>query len=272
MRQAYPGTQAVLRAVRLLKSFTPGRPTRGLAELSRESGLNRSTAYRLLTALESEGLLEREAEGEGWRLGGVVVTLGATALGATDLRAAAHVELTGLARSTRETASLEVRAADSVVVLEEAMGPHVVGTTPSVGERWPIHATSTGKAILAHLPGPELDDLLGCTLPALTPRTITDPAALRRDLVRVRERGYAAAVEELEPGYVAVAAPVWGPGGRLVGALSVGGPRSRLPAARIALLGGEVKASAARLSVRLGAPGGAPPRAGADSPRPRRRA
>ena len=253
MKQAYPGTQAVLRAVRLLKAFTPARPTRALAELSREVGLNRSTAYRLLTALESEGLLERDGETDGWRLGPAVLTLGSTALGSTDLREAARPELVALARATRETATLEVRAGDAVVVLDEAMGPHVVGSTPSVGERWPLHATSTGKAILAHLPEADLDEVLEHRLAAVTPRTITDPAALRRELARIRERGYTTAVEELETGYVAVGAPVWGTSGRLLGAVSVGGPKTRLPAPRLAELGAEVKASAERLSVRLGA-------------------
>lgn len=253
MKQAYPGTQAVLRAVRLLKAFTPDRPSRALADLSREVGLNRSTVYRLLTALESEGLLERDTDTEGWRLGPAVVTLASTALGSTDLRAAAHPELLGLARATRETATLEVRSGDVVIVLDEAMGPHVVGSMPSVGERWPIHATSTGKAILAHVAEADLDDLLSRRLPALTPRTITEPAALRRELARVRERGYTTAIEELESGYVAVGAPVWGTGGRLVGAVSVGGPKSRLPAPRLPELGVEVKASADRLSARLGA-------------------
>lgn len=253
MKQAYPGTQAVLRAVRLLKAFTPARPTRALADLSREVGLNRSTAYRLLTALESEGLLEQDAETDGWRLGPAVVTLGSTALGSADLREMARPELVALARATRETATLEVRAGDAVVVLDEAMGPHVVGSTPSVGERWPMHATSTGKAILAHLPEADLEELLSRRLAAVTPRTITDPAALRRELARIRDRGYTTAVEELETGYVAVAAPVWGTSGRLLGALSVGGPKTRLPAPRLAELGADVRASAERLSVRLGA-------------------
>ena len=248
----YPGTQAVLRAVRLLKAFSPERPERGLAELTQAVGLNKTTAYRLLSALESEGLVERAPGGEGYRLGPELLALGSRALRAGELRAASRAELLALAQETRETATLEVRIERDVLILDEAVGPHVLGSAPSVGTRWPAHATSTGKVLLAHLSEAQLDEWLKGPLSAPTPRAIVDPAALRRELARARERGVAVSLEELEPGFVAVGAPVRSAHGDVVAALSVGGPKARLGAERVAALARDVPAAAARVSRRLG--------------------
>jgi len=251
-RGAYPGTQAVLRAVRLLKALgaAPAPPT--LAELVRTVGLNKTTAYRLLTALEAEGLVER-GTGDGYRLGPELVALGSRALGADDLRAAARGELIALAKKTRETAHLEIRAGAETLILDEALGSHRVGATPSVGTRWPAHATSTGKVLLAALDDPDLEALLESPLPALTPRTITNPQALRRELQRVRDRGYATGIEELEPGYMAVAVPVHGREGQVVAAVGIGGPRVRLGPERLTAIAKTLPQHAARISERLGA-------------------
>lgn len=246
---AYPGTQAVLRAVGLLKSFTAARPEKGLAELSRERGLNKTTTFRLLSALESEGMVERTAGG-GYRLGSEVVALGGLALGAADLRTASRPELEALARDTRETATLEILSGADVVILEEATGDHVIGSNASLGTRWPAHATSTGKVLLGFAEGGGA--VAAGALPALTPRTITEPRAWARELERVREQGFAVSAEELEPGYVAVAAPVRGAHGEVVAALSVGGPRPRLAPAVVAEVAAKLQAAARRMSGRLG--------------------
>lgn len=250
--QAYPGTQAVLRAVRLLKTIGTGAGEPTLAELVRAVSLNKTTAYRLLTALEAEGLVERGG-GDGYRLGPELAALGARALGSRDLREAARQELVALARKTRETAHLELRVGRETLILDEALGSHRVGATPSIGTRWPAHATSTGKVLLAALDEPELEALLLAPLPALTPRTITDRAALRRELRRVRERGYATGVEELELGYVAVASPVHARDGRVVAAIGIGGPLARLGAGRRNAIARTLPLHAAAVSERLGA-------------------
>jgi DNA-binding IclR family transcriptional regulator len=250
--RAYPGTQAVLRAVRLLKAFAPSPGELTLADLVRAVALNKTTTYRLLTALEAEGLVERGPSGDGYRLGPELLALGSRALGTSDLRQAGRSELFALAQSTRETASLEVLVGMHALILDEAMGSHLVGTTPSVGTRWPAHATSTGKVLLAELGEEEIQAFLAEPLPALTPKTLTDPAALRRELLRVRERGYATGIEELEAGYMAVAVPVRGHGGRVVAALGIGGPRVRLGPERLAEIAKALLSPAARISERLG--------------------
>lgn len=248
----YPGTQAALRTVRLLKAFSPGRESLRLSELSREVGLNKTTTYRLMTALESEGLVERGPDGEAYRLGPELLALGARTFGASQLREAARPELVALARATRETASLEVLVGRHVLILDEVTGGHRVGAMPSIGTRWPAHATSSGRSLLAHQPAEERETFLRGPLPALTARTITDSGVLRRELDKVLDQGHAVTVEELEIGFVALGAPVLGAEGAAVAALSVGGPRARLGPDRIRGVARRLRASAARVAARLG--------------------
>lgn len=248
----YPGTQAILRAISLLKVFTDERPEWGLAELARAAGLNKSTVYRLLTALESEGLVCRIEGGDTYRLGPETIVLGGRAIRANDLGSASRTELEALARQTREAASLEVLVEGEVLILDEAPGSYLVGAAPSIGTRWPAHATSTGKLLLAHLPPAELEPLLQPPLARLTPFTLAEPEALRAELARIREQGYATASEELEAGYVAVSAPVFYHDGRVAAALSLGGPAGRFTPECMPEFVRLLQAAAGRISARLG--------------------
>ncbi len=246
----YPGTQAVLRAIELLKAFPPDTPERTLAELADAVGLNRTTTYRLLSALASEGMVERD--GTRYRLGPEIAALGARASGSGELRAAARAEMAALAESIGETVSIEVLIGRDVLILEEVSGRYVVGTVPSVGTRWPAHATSTGKVLLAFATAETLTEFLSEPRARLTSRTIVDTIAFGRELVRVQERGYAVTREELEAGFVAAAAPVRAASGVVVASLSVGGPRSRLTPERVASLIPSLTEAAGRISSRLG--------------------
>lgn len=139
-----------------------------------------------------------------------------------------------------------------MIILDEVASTALVGASASIGTRWPAHATSTGKAVLAaHAPAARQDVASG-RLARLTERTITSPTVLARELDRVARRGYATAVDELEHGYAAVGAAVHDALGRTIGAVSVGGPSARFSASRLMALGREVRAAAGRLSASLG--------------------
>lgn len=237
--ESYPGTQAVRRAIALLKSFTDVQPELGLTELARRAGLNKTTAFRLMTALESEGMVMRNPATDAYRLGPQAIALGGHAQRANDLHFASRAELEALARETGETSTLEVLADGDVLVLVEAQGSHLLGTTQSIGSRWPAPLTSTGKAMLAHLP-PERVAALDIS------------ERVRRALPAVRQQGYAIADGDLEEDFVAIGAPVRNHHGEVVAAISVGGPRSRFGEERISQLIGLVVAAAARISQRLG--------------------
>jgi len=252
MPRAVPGTRAVARAVGLLKAFTEARPEWRLADLARALRLHRATAHRLLAALEREGMVARDPAGDRYRLGPEAIALGARAMRATDLRVAGHPVLEALAAETGETATLEVPAGPDMLILDEAAGRAILGATPSVGTRWPAHATSTGKALLAALDADAREAMLGRRLARCTRRTIVARPALVRELDRIRRRGWATAVQELEAGFVAAGAVIRDRSGRAIAAVSVGGLSLRLPPARLATLGPRVRAAADTISLALG--------------------
>ncbi len=240
------GAQAALRAVRLLKLFTIERPEMSLAELSGSSGLNKTTTHRLLRALQSEGLIERNSLSSRYSLGAALMALGVQALASSDLRRRVRPLLKSLAYTTGETATLEVPIEDSMLILDEVTGRHVVGAAGNVGTRWPLHATSTGKAVLA------FDDngleRLSVPLAALTEKTLVSKDAFQAELIDIRRRGYAVTVDELEDGFTGVATVIRSALGDVQGALSICGPTQRMTSARRAELGESLCKVASRLS------------------------
>jgi IclR family transcriptional regulator, acetate operon repressor len=169
-----------------------------------------------------------------YRLGMAAIELGARAQRATSVSAAARPELEWLAEETGETSSLEVFYLGETLILDEVHGHHLLGTAPSIGTHWPAHATSTGKVLLAALRTGALEPSQAAqagtdgTLRRFTDRTITNRSTLDAELERVTNLGHASVVGELEPEFVAVAAPVRNHQGQVVAAVSVGGPASRL--------------------------------------------
>lgn len=250
--EPYPGTQAVMRAVALLKAFTDSQPELGLTELAKAVGLNKTTAFRMLTALESAGLVDKNHETDSYRLGPEIIALGGRALRANHLYAASRSELEALARRTGETATLEVLAGTETLILDEVLSQYFIGTTPSIGTRWPAHTTSTGKVLLAQLPEEELNALLTAPLARPTKHSIVNIHSLRRELDLARTRGYALADEELEIGFVAIGAPVHFFDGRVTAAISLGGPSIRMTKSRIDTVAPLVVEAAGRISKRLG--------------------
>jgi DNA-binding IclR family transcriptional regulator len=252
------GTQAVIRALRILRAFSDARPAWSLAEVSRELELSKPTAFRLLLALEHEGLVARHELAGPYRLGPAAIELGARAQRANGVAIAARPELEALTRATGETSSVEVLAGEETLILDEVQGGHLIGTSPSIGTRWPAHATSTGKVLLAAAVerDPDLVRRMarhgGGRLRGLTPGTIRSAARLTAELSRVAGQGYSTAIGELEAGYVALGAPVRRHDGSVVAAISLGGPSTRFTDARIPGLIKALRESAARISQRLG--------------------
>lgn len=229
------GAQAALRALRLLKLFTPEKPELRLAEVSALTGLNKTTTHRLLQALHSESMLDRNPNGGAYRLGPALMALGVQALSSNDLRLRARPLLKQMAKKTGETATLEVPIDDTMLILDEVTGSHFVGASGNVGTRWPIHATSTGKVLIAF--DEQGSARLAESFEALTSKTITERSRLEIQLAEIRRRGFAETVDELEDGFSGVAAVIRGGLGEVLGALSICGPTQRLSADRRARLG-----------------------------------
>ena len=190
-----------------------------VSELAETTGLPRSTASRLIAALERQGLVARD--GGSIRPGRVFVTFARRSAPSADLVSACAPVLERIADATGETANLAVPALHGVEQLAQRDSRHFLGSTNWVGRTVPYHASAVGKVFLAYDAVP-----MPATLEPLTARTIVDREDLARDLAEIRATGVATAVEELEPGLWAVAAPLTGAAG-VIGAISISGPTVR---------------------------------------------
>jgi DNA-binding IclR family transcriptional regulator len=237
--------QSADRALAILGAFDEGRPQLRVSELARELRMHKSTVSRLLATLEVRGLVRRD--GDGFLPGPELARLGGLATRGLGLIDAAEEPLARLADSCGEAVNLAVRQGDSALNVHQVDSTHFVAAADWRGRLTPLHCTANGKVLLAFGAGG-----VPAELPRLTPRTITDPDVLRAELVRVRELGYARAVEELELGLHAVAAPVFGPDGEVAAAVSVAGPAYRLPERDLDALAQRCVQTAGEVSTRLG--------------------
>ena len=245
--------QSVERAIRVLKAFDLDKPEWGVNELGRHLGLHKSTVSRLMSTLESGGLLTRNPENDRYRLGVDLIGLAAHVASFMDVREVARPLLRQLAETCQETVNLAVLDAGQVVNLEQFVPPaRQVKNIGWVGRRMPPHCTAAGKVLLAHLPPGRAHATLPASLESFTPNTIHDLAALERSLEEVRQQGFAVVEEELEQGLNAIAAPVYDHAGRVQSAVAVAGPAYRVTPPRFAQMAEQVIQTATEISWRLG--------------------
>jgi IclR family transcriptional regulator, acetate operon repressor len=243
------GTQTVDRAAQLLVLVLEGEDGRALGELAEEANLPKSTASRLLGALERHALVQQEGNRGRFRAGPVLLRFAHGGAGERRLIELAEQPMHALADATGETVNLAIAGPAGVEHLAQAEGRHFLGTGQWTGRRVAYHCSANGKVLLA-LGAGELPP--GRPLEALTSHTIVDRARLDAELARVRADGFATTVDELESGLTAMAAPVFDASGAAVAALSVSGPTLRLTRRRIEELRPIVVKHARAISERLG--------------------
>lgn len=233
-----------------------------LTEASARTGVNKATAYRILTNLEARGYVTRDGATARYSLGLHLAHLGARMAQGLDLRRQARPLLEALQASSAETANLGVPGEDGIIYIDIVQSERGLRMAATVGARDDYHSTALGKAMLADLPPERVDRLLaGARLERKTANTITRADLLRAELRRIRERGYAIDDEENEVGARCVSAPIFGGDGGVIGAVSVSGPSSRLPVQRLPELADDVRAVSREISARMGhrRPDGAKP-------------
>jgi DNA-binding IclR family transcriptional regulator len=253
--QRDPGsvTRSVARAMALLQAFDETRPELGVTELGRLTNIDKSTVYRLLGGLQRGGLIEQNPETTKYHLGFGLVRLAGLALQHLDLPRMARPHLRKLAEASQETVNLSVMTSDDKVVnIDGVSSPRMVRNVGWIGREMPIHAVSSGKVMMAYLPGEVVQRILAGGLPAFTERTVTDAEQLQEQLEQIRKQGYGIAEEELEMGLSAAAAPIWSHEGQLAATISISGPSFRLPHERLVELGIESKRVADTISQQMG--------------------
>ncbi|MDX6373173.1 MAG: hypothetical protein QOD98_2161 [Nocardioidaceae bacterium] len=223
----------------------------GVTEIAADLGVHKSTAFRLLATLESHRLVEQDGDRGRYRLGVGNLRLAGATTARLDLVTEARPVCRQLAADTGETVNITVRSETSALYLDQVAGSSALQSHNWVGQHIPLHATSNGKVLLSELSEADLKAALR-ELPRFTDATVTSRARFKEELAETRETGYAVAVDELEVGLTAAAAPIRNAHGDVIASMSISGPTFRLTEARLAEVIPMLIAAATEVSHRLG--------------------
>jgi len=203
----------------VIRAFSRDHAALSLSDIARSAGIPAATARRCLLTLEELGYLTRK--GRSFLLRPKVLELGAAYLESMNIEHLTKTHLEELARETSDSAALCVLDGIEIVYVARTSVRTLVRLEAHIGSRFPAHATSTGRVLLAGLSSERLQRYFdGARFEALTERTVTDPAKLRAVIDDSRRRGYSVVADELAHGVIALAVPVLDPQGRVVAALN----------------------------------------------------
>ncbi len=239
-------------AMTVLDLFTVDQAELGVVEVAEMLGRHKSTVSRWLAAMDRAGFLERDPVTARYRVSMRLAAFAEVARRATSLQRRARPILERLSAETGETCNLAVLDGSEAVNVEVVESPRPIMHVGWVGRRLPLHASASGKVLLAWLPGDVATSLLDVPLRRYAPGTVATVDAFEAELMVTRARGYATTWAELEPDLASVAAPVRDHRGEVVAAVSVSAPTSRMERERMAALGEAVVEAAAELSARMG--------------------
>jgi len=246
-------SQSLVRGLNLLERLAASPGGLALSEVAEQAELAPSTTHRLLQALQSQGFVTQDSELGVWKIDVKTFRIGNSFLEARDFVATSRPFLRRLTAVTGETANLGVRDNGTAVFLAQSESPQMMRMITRLGSRAPLHASGVGKALMAWLPEDEFERVLDERgLARVTENTLHTAASLREGLAEVRRQGFACDREEHAIGLQCVAACVHDEHGTPLAAISVSGPKARIPEARLAELGELVRDTAAEITARLG--------------------
>ncbi len=246
------GVQSVDRALQVLEILARDGHA-GVSEIAEEMGVHKSTVSRLLGSLVTREIVHQNSERGKYQLGFGVLRLASSIPGRLSLVREARPFLENLAEEWKETVNLAVLRSNYAVNVDQAMGPSTLATFDWVGSLTPLHATSSGKVLLAALPADERTRILKETgLPGRTPRTITDRKILEKQLIDVAHNGYAVTLEEFEIGLNSMAVPVYNHLGEVIGSVSISGPAFRFKPEEVPGLVEAITEAGLRISAKMG--------------------
>ena len=245
--------KSLARALLLLDVLAQTPHECSLGEVSRVAKLPPSTVHRLLHTLQQTGYVVQNQTTGSYALGDNLILLGRKAEQQRDVRRIARPCLEKLAQDTAETVNLTTVMENAVVQLDHVDSPNMLKVTWDPGQRFPIHASASGKVFLAFLPESEREHILKAVeFRSFTKRTIVDIKKSRSELSGIRERGYALDDAEREEGVRCVAAPIFDAKGTVIAAVSVSGPSMRVSLANLEGLANQVMKTARAISASLG--------------------
>jgi IclR family transcriptional regulator, acetate operon repressor len=220
--------QSIKRAFAVLGALDEG--PLGVTEVAERAALPKSTAARLLATLVGEGAVEQVPGETAYRLGPRLITLAGGYSLVRSLAAVGRPVLADLAAASGESAGIGVPDGDLIHYIDQVDTPNPVVVRDWTGARAPLHAVSSGQVLLAFRTPAAIERYLGQpSFERFTPRTLTEPDAVRERLRDVRRRGYAWAIEEFDAGISSIAAPIADASGEVIAAVHVHGPSYRFP-------------------------------------------
>jgi DNA-binding IclR family transcriptional regulator len=244
--------QVLDRTIAVLRAVAESDTDLAAAEIARQLRLHKSTVHRLLVVLEHYRLLKKGPDGT-FRLGTALIELGDRAVAKLQLSERAEPLLRALANQTGEGAHVTILSGIEMLSIAHVEGRWNLQSLTRTGLRTQVHCTAAGKAVLAFLSEEACDELLArLPLERRTRRTIVKPSAIKTELMRVRNAGFAVDDEEFEDGLRCVGAPIFDHRGHVVASISTAAPVFRLKKERIAQIADLVIAAARGLSADLG--------------------
>jgi DNA-binding IclR family transcriptional regulator len=221
--------RAVEHAIDVLDAIAASGRAIGVSDIARRTGLSKAAVHHLLATLEARRFVMREPSSALYRLSWALYELGTNVVRGVDLLRVARPYLDRLAEQTGESVLLGILDEDAVLYLDRGDAPNGLRMSANAGRRSPLHATASGKVLLAFVGDPELfNRVISQPLPRLTRTTITDPSVLRQEIAQVRQNGYATCWQEREVGLCSLAVSLRDYTGAAVGSLAVAGPATRL--------------------------------------------
>jgi DNA-binding IclR family transcriptional regulator len=243
--------QSVDRAVAILYLLAE-RGDAGVTDVAAALGVHKSTAFRLIGALEAGHLIEQDGERGKYRLGRGILRLAAATAGRLELPTESRPVCRQLAADLGEAVNVAILDSGEATNILQEYGTSSITGRNWIGQRTPLHATASGKILLAWMDTIALKEFLSSRLHRYTPHTVTKPTLLEAELACAREQGWASTTEEFEIGLNAVAAPIFGPTGEVVAAVGVSGPSYRLTAELLPEVAARLLVGAREISARLG--------------------
>lgn len=243
---------ALLKALDVMEAFADGGSF-GLVAVSDRVGINKASAYRILTTLHGRGYVTKNETDRTYAAGPELLALSSRLLGATMLAARARPILEAVREELDETVNLGALSGSEVLYLDIVESSRALRMVARAGQRDPLHSTALGKAILSSMPADAVERLLeGAVWTGRTPQTIMSKGALLQDIAATRARGYAIDDGENELGLCCVAVPILSADGHCREAISVSGPRLRIDERAIEQMGRRLQAAARQIETLVG--------------------
>ncbi|MBR1149432.1 IclR family transcriptional regulator [Bradyrhizobium sp. JYMT SZCCT0428] len=243
--------KTLLKGLTLVELLAHSEESRGVTSLARELQLSKSNVHRILLTLQSKQYVRRVDSNSTYELTPKIWELGSLVRGRLSLLKVSNEYMMELARATGESVHLSILEGGEVVYIDKIESSQPIAAYTRIGGRAPAYCVATGKAMLATVPGEELDSLLP-KLKRFTDSTITAHDKLRSELIKTREAGYAVNRGEWREDVFGVASPIWDGAGRALGAIGISGPSVRYKAKQVKVFSGHVVKAAQKIAGALG--------------------